>query len=169
MPNQHPQGVAPQRRNIQNYHDPYIPDTHLVEGTRCSECGAIYHNQHWTLDEAIVTRLSIDREQPEQVCPACRKVRDQDPGGVVTLSGPFWSDHRDEILNLIQNEEKRAMATNPLERLIDISSEGENLVIRTTNEKLAQRLGRALHRAYNGEVEYKWSEDNKLARVSWFR
>ena len=28
---------------------------------------------------------------------------------------------------------------------------------------------RALHRAYDGSVEYKWSEDNKLVRVIWIR
>jgi len=160
---------VPQRRNIQNYNDPYIPDTHLAAGTRCSECGAIYHNQHWTLDEAVVSRLSIDREQPTVVCPACRKAHDRDPGGILTISGQFWSAHRDEIVHLIQNEEKRAMAANPLERLIDIVSEEGNLVVHTTNEKLAQRLGRALHRAYDGSVEYKWSADNKLARVTWIR
>ena len=37
------------------------------------------------------------------------------------------------------------------------------------NVTLAQRLGRALHRAYDGSVEYKWSEDNKLVRVIWTR
>jgi hypothetical protein len=169
MPNHSAQGVPHQRRNIQDYHDPYIPDGHLVEGTRCSECGAVYHKQHWTMDEALATRLSLERGAPMVVCPGCRKVRDRDPGGVVTLTGGFWHGHRDEILNLIRNEEKRAVAVNPLERVIDIGPNGEDLVVQTTNEKLAQRLGRALQKAYNGAVEYKWSEDNKLARVTWTR
>jgi hypothetical protein len=169
MPNHHPQGVTPQRRNIHDFHDPYIPDGHYEEGTRCTECGAVYHNQHWTMDEALATRLSLERAQPTVTCPGCRKVRDRDPGGIVTLSGGFWQGHRDDILNLIQNEEKRAMGVNPMERLIDIAPDGDSLVVRTTNEKLAQRIGRALHRAYHGTVQYKWSEDNKLARVNWSR
>jgi len=161
--------VDRQRRNIHDHDDPYTPTTHYEEGTRCPECGAIYHRQHWTLDEAIVIRLSIEREQPRVVCPACRKSDVMDPGGIVTLSGGFWHEHRDEILNLVRNEEKRANGANPHERLIDITEDGGNLVVWTTNEKLAQRLGRALQKAYDGEVEYKWSGDNKLVRVNWSR
>jgi hypothetical protein len=169
MPSFHPQGVAPQRRNLDDNHDPYIPDGHYPEGTRCSECGAVYHNQHWSLDPAIVARVAPAQNGSTVVCPGCRKVDSRDPGGVLRLSGGFWQAHRDEILNLIQNEEKRALATNPLERIMEIATEGEELIVWTTNEKLVQRLGRALHKAYNGTVEYKWSEDNKLARVTWSR
>jgi hypothetical protein len=169
MPNFHPQGIAPQRRSVQDYHDSYIPDGHYKEGTRCSQCGAIYHNQRWSLDPTLVSRVSQEHDGPMVVCPGCRKVEVKDPGGVVTLTGGFWQEHRDEILNLIQNEEKRAMGVNPLERLIEITPDGEELVVLTTNEKLAQRLGRALRKAYNGTVEYRWSEDNKLARVIWNR
>ena len=38
-----------------------------------------------------------------------------------------------------------------------------------TNEKLAQKIGRALKKAYDGRVEYKWPEDGKLIRVNWRR
>jgi len=103
------------------------------------------------------------------ICPGCRKVQVKDPGGVLTLAGGFWQQHRDEILNLIHNEEKRAIGTNPLERVIDIETDGDRLVVQTTNEKLVQRLGRALQKAYDGAVVYKWSEDNKVARVNWTR
>jgi hypothetical protein len=161
--------VDRQRRNIQDYDDPYTPVAHYKEGTRCPECGAIYHRQHWTLDEAMVARLSMEREQPMVVCPTCRKSDVKDPGGIVTLSGGFWRQHRDEILNQIRNEEQESIKTHPQERLISIAEEGDDLVVWTTNEKLAQRLGRALEKAYDGELEYKWSHDDKLVRVNWSR
>jgi hypothetical protein len=44
-----------------------------------------------------------------------------------------------------------------------------SLVITTTNERLAQRLGRAIKKAFHGEVAYHFSHDNKLARVDWER
>jgi NMD protein affecting ribosome stability and mRNA decay len=169
-PNPPLQGVDRQRRNIQDYDDPYTPTTHYEEGTRCPECRAIYHDQRWTMDEAIVTRLTVEREQqPMVVCPACRKSEMRDPGGIVTLRGGFWREHRDEVLNLIRNEEERTIETNPHERLMDIAEEGDHLVVWTTNEKLAQRLGRALEKAYDGELEYQWPVDNKLVRVNWSR
>ncbi len=43
------------------------------------------------------------------------------------------------------------------------------LIISTTTEKMAQRIGRAVKKAFHGEVAYNWSHDNKLARVDWER
>jgi hypothetical protein len=47
--------------------------------------------------------------------------------------------------------------------------ESERLVISTTTEHLAQRLGHALEKAFDGEVRYHFSHENKLARVYWHR
>jgi hypothetical protein len=44
-----------------------------------------------------------------------------------------------------------------------------NMVITTTNEKMAQRIGRAIKKAFHGDVSYDFSHDNKLARVEWVR
>ena len=50
-----------------------------------------------------------------------------------------------------------------------VVSTGNDIEITTTNEKLAQRMGKALHKAYSGTIEYKLSEDAKIARVYWRR
>ncbi|OIP33066.1 MAG: hypothetical protein AUK27_11505 [Deltaproteobacteria bacterium CG2_30_66_27] len=61
-------------------------------------------------------------------CPACRKIADGFPSGVVTLRGEFLRTHRDEILTIVHNEERRARETNPLERIMAIREEDANLV-----------------------------------------
>jgi DNA-binding transcriptional regulator WhiA len=88
---------------------------------------------------------------------------------VLRLSGDFVWEHKEEILNLIRNESGRAQATNPLEGILSLDSGDGGIEITTTNEKLAQRIGKALHKAYAGRVEYRWSGDTKLARVLWHR
>jgi len=40
---------------------------------------------------------------------------------------------------------------------VRITEADGRLVVTTTNEKLAQRIGRALQKAYQGAVAYKWS------------
>ena len=85
------------------------------------------------------------------------------------MRGGFIWKHRDEILNLIRNESNNALSDNPLERVMSLETEGEDVVLTTTNERLAQRIGRVLHSAYSGHINYKWSEDNKLARIDWIR
>lgn len=72
-------------------------------------------------------------------------------------------------MNLIRNEAIKAMGLNPLERIISLDFDDGGIEITTTNEKLAQRIGKALHKAYSGSIEYRWSEDTKLARVNWHR
>jgi hypothetical protein len=73
------------------------------------------------------------------------------------------------VLRVIVNEEKRARGLNPLHRVLSISEEGGMLEVRTTGEKLAQRIGRALHKACGGTVTYRWSHNDKFARVRWER
>jgi hypothetical protein len=157
------------RDQVQDFDDPDIPDRHLEEGTVCSRCGAVYHNQHWVFDEKRREMLLAAGTGKQVVCPGCKIVAERNPQGIVTLSGDYWPQHREDILNLIRNEEARGTNTNPLERIIDIREESGSLIIETTNEKLAQRIGRSVHRAHKGEVDYRWSGDNNLVRVYWER
>jgi NMD protein affecting ribosome stability and mRNA decay len=157
------------RDDIQQFRDPYRPDEHGAAGTVCSRCGAIYLHQHWSFDEAKRAQLEQSTAVHEVICPGCKKIADGYPEGIVTLRGDYWPQHEDEIMNLIRNEEQRAMGVNPLERIIDIRREGEELVVETTNEKLAQRIGHRIDKAHNGHVEYKWSGNNHLLRVYWQR
>jgi hypothetical protein len=42
----------------------------------------------------------------------------------VTLRGDYVWDHEEEIRNILTNEEEKAMAKNPLERIIAWSARG---------------------------------------------
>jgi hypothetical protein len=178
MAHHHP--VVPVRRNIRDGDVSFPNGTH-EDGAVCSLCSARYHNHHWALPQATngshrngasgakgsgATGKTASNGH-RVLCPACRKAEDKDPGGILRLSGDYWPQHRDEILNLIRNEEKKAMGVNPVERILRIDEENGRLVVETTHEKLAQRLGRAIERACHGDVEYKWSDDTKLVRVEW--
>lgn len=156
------------RDHIESFGDPYIDLEHLRDNTICKHCGALYVSGRWYVKGLVPKGIS---HAPEHVtlCPACRKLRDRVPGGVLKISGDFIWSHRDEILNLIRNTSNDALSDNPLERVMSMETEGDDILISTTNVKLVQKIGRALHRAYHGDLEYKWSQDNKLARVYWSR
>jgi len=157
------------RRNIANWRDPYIQTADPGEVKVCTGCKAVFHDQRWYLHDQVPQEELRVKQVGSVLCPACQKVRDRVPGGVVHLAGAFLASHEEEILNLIHNEGNRAMEVNPLERIMDVEKTNHGIDILTTNEKLAQRIGRALHKAYGGSVSYRWSEDNKLARVTWQR
>jgi NMD protein affecting ribosome stability and mRNA decay len=102
-------------------------------------------------------------------CPACRKEEDHYVMGIVEISGDFYKPRRDEIVNMLRNEEKKSLVHNPLDRIMDIIEKKSGMRVETTSESMAVHLGRMLYHAYGGEVEYKFSEDQKLARVFWHR
>ena len=158
------------RRNIENYGDPYIQTTGHSEVVVCSQCKSVYHDQRWYLEEQAREMVKAKRDGiGSTICPACSKIRDKMPGGIVKLTGAFLDSHRQEILNLIHNESDKAKQLNPLERVMDIETIDSGIDVLTTNERLAQRIGKALHKAYSGAVNYAWSHDTKLARVTWQR
>ena len=153
------------RKAIDTEKDPYLND--MEEGGRafCTKCGAYYSKKRWSMNVEPFDEASFRKT----VCPACRKIKDGYAGGYVTLRGEFMRDHMDEIVNLVRNNEKRAIYNNPLDRIISITRNDDGMEIQTTTDKYAQRLGRILKKSYKGSVEYKWSAGVKMARVIWSR
>jgi NMD protein affecting ribosome stability and mRNA decay len=145
--------------------DPYLPKGAPSHIAVCEGCNAEYRNKRW-----YARSETAPADAARVVCPACLKIRDKFPGGIVTLRGEYALMHKEDIMHLVRNEEARARGFNPLERVMSIRENGHgSIVINTTNEKLAQRLGRAMKKAFSGRVAYHWSHDNKLVRVEWAR
>jgi hypothetical protein len=150
--------------------DSYLPRGAMQKTSVCGECHSVYKNKRWYADPDLYEVTRKKAGSRETVCPACLKIRDNFPGGILTLKGSYVVSHKQELMNLIKNEEERARAFNPLERIMTVQENGfGKLVVSTTNEKLAQRLGRSIKKAFHGEVSYNWSHDNKLVRVEWER
>jgi len=168
---QHAKSSQGIRNNLRNENDPYLlpKGMGMKEPLRCKDCGLIYWNKRWYQEEEAKRLYGEKKIQGEIKCPACRKRADNVPMGLVTLEGSFLRDHSDEIFNLIRNEEKKVMHHNPLDRIVHVKKTKKGIEITTTTERLAQRLGKAVHRAYSGEIHYSFSDGVKFARVQWSR
>jgi NMD protein affecting ribosome stability and mRNA decay len=147
--------------------DPYREQLPPRLTARCSQCGAIYRHKRWQLPDTISLSPREWTRLLSVLCPGCRKMRDRYANGVVTLRWPKQEAARRVILNLIKHQEEWGRMGNPLERIISLETKGDRLTVSTTNERLAQRIGRALERAFHGKVAYQWSRENKLLRVQW--
>jgi hypothetical protein len=104
------------------------------------------------------------------VCPACQRIRDGAPSGVLLLTGEFVAKHRDQALGLARNEEARLKAEHPLARIITIEDQAEppqGVVITTTDPHLARRIGEALHHAHHGIFTCRYEENEDLLRANW--
>ena len=162
-------GISDKRGRVKTSSDPYIPEAALPEPAICGGCNALYRNRRWQIDAAAAEKASADSDVSRVTCPACRKIAERYAEGVITLSGNYLWNHEKEIRNILRNEENRAMAKNPLQRIIRMEREGDSLIIETTEEKLAEHLGRTLNRAHQGELSVTWSDQHSLCRVSWER
>ncbi len=147
--------------------DPYLLTKAYSEPTICPVCGLVYHKKRWTRDERLMERVADTAKRAK--CPSCRKIEDHYPMGIVILKGDFLKNHKEEIINRIKNTEKREILRNPLDRIMSLKEIKGDMVIETTSENLAIALGKALRRSYKGELEIRFSEDQKMVRVFWQR
>jgi NMD protein affecting ribosome stability and mRNA decay len=137
----------------------------------CETCGAVFLKRHWVVAGTLRAR-AMTRMGPivRTTCDACRMVADGSFRGELRVSGPFYAAHREEVEHLLKNEVARGLADNPLARIVRWTpKEAEELTVTTTTENLAQKLGRALKKAFQGAVHYEFSHENKFAHVTWHR
>lgn len=142
-------------------HDPYQRTQKLPDPTRCPECSAVFTRGRWTWDPLKF----VDNEQ---VCPACQRIRDDYPAGYIVIEGSFLQSHKEELLNLIRNLEKKKSEQHPLERIIKISESDGKMTITTTGIHLPKMIGDALKSSYEGDLNISYDAEN-LARVHWVR
>ncbi len=136
----------------------------------CERCGAINTKRRWTMAGAM-NGLNLHAIAAPQmtICPACQMMAAGQFAGEVRVSGAFAASHVAEVERLIRNEARRAADDNPLARIVRLDRVPGGLLVRTTTEHLAKRIGQALYKAMHGEVHYEFSHENKFAHVTWLR
>jgi hypothetical protein len=145
--------------------------TRTPKGARvCEHCRAVYVNRRWSHvlprpragAKPVVVELTV--------CPACRMAAQRRYAGELRVAGSYLATHRADIERLLQNEADRAAEDNPTGRIVTWDRPSrDRLVVTTTTEHLAKRLGHALHKACAGSVHYTFSHENKFAHVTWTR
>ena len=143
-------------------HDPYQAKGKYREPTACPSCNAIFEHGRWKWGEA-------PPGGHRAICPACARVRDKLPAGLVTLSGEFFNAHRAELLQLARNTAESEGAEHPLHRIMSVDEAPDKAVIATCDVHSARRIGEALESAYDGELDVRFGEDEYAVRVHWTR
>jgi NMD protein affecting ribosome stability and mRNA decay len=130
----------------------------------CPDCGASYRNGRWTWKGAPA-------DADERVCPACERIANGYPAGVLHVGGGFAASHRDELVGLLRHIEERERGEHPLKRIMAVTDEESGFAVSVTDAKLVEAFGRALKRAYEGVLEHAatTSEKGNLVRARWTR
>lgn len=144
-------------------HDPYMARTKLPEPSLCPDCKAVFGSGRWQWMTELPT------EANEQLCPACRRIRDRVPAGFLTLGGSFFKEHREEIVNLIHNKVDSEKRQHPMKRIMAMEDQEDKLVITFTDIHLPRGVGEAIERAYEGSLDLHYEPEASIVRVTWER
>ncbi len=143
-------------------HDPYKTRLKLSEPTACPQCGAVFLKARWQWTER-------PDGAEETLCQACHRTNDNYPAGILSLGGEFLKAHRTEILNLARNVEESEKRDHALHRIMSIEESKDGVVINTTDIHLPRRIGEALAKAYEGDLDYHYDKGSYFLRATWQR
>ena len=154
----------PRRDSIyqERVHDPYQSREKYREPTVCPDCTAVFHNGRWQWGP-------VPDGAHRHRCPACARIHDRVPAGILTIEGDYFAAHKAEILSLVHHHEAQENVEHPLERIIAIDEQGQGATISFTGVHLARGTGEALRHACHGELTIDFSDKDDLIRVSWKR
>ncbi len=158
-----PAGFHPIRRDRllqEQRHDAYKIKGKLHEPSVCPRCGAVFHEGRWQWIPQPLNAI-------KQPCPACMRIQHNYPAGFITLSGSFFVQHRDEVLHVAYNQEKREREEHPLKRIMGTEEKDGMVIVTTTDIHLARTIGEAIHHAYQGELAFHYNPEQNLLRVTW--
>lgn len=149
--------------------DPYMDRNLYRDPTICPTCNLVFHNKTWHQDTAMLEKYKKLDSTDYKDCPACRKIKDNYPLGILMIEGKILEDESkvEELLNLVKHEEEKEMNSNPLARIMKIERLGNGIEIGTTTMGLAKRIGKALYKARQGTLDVVFSEGEKFLRVIW--
>jgi hypothetical protein len=164
MKTTHRQASHPGRRQWGRAQRPAREDPYELAGkpaasAHCPQCGATFHGGRWQWASAA--------SGTEHLCPACRRINDRQPAGILTLSGAPLLFHKAEILSLVRHNEQAEKADHALNRIIGIDDQDGAIVITTTDIHLPRRIGEALKRAFHGQLHLQYEEDGYFLRATW--
>lgn len=137
-------------------HDPYLERAKPAEPAVCGRCGLVHHKGRWQ-------RAALPAGAHLHDCPACRRIQDRNPAGYVTLHGA----RHPAVIALVRNEEAREAARHPLQRIMDVETNPDAVLVTTTDVHLARRIGDAVRAAFGGELDVLYSPDEYRVRVYW--
>jgi hypothetical protein len=105
----------------------------------------------------------------EALCAACLRIRDKLPAGFLTLGGDFLKEHRGDIMHLVRNTVDAQQMEHPMKRVMDITGKPGAIEITFTDIHLPRTVGKAIERAYDGDLDTQFARESGIVRAYWSR
>lgn len=124
---------------------------------KAPQAAGAYHltlsaERYFTKDAGKWGKATADAHR--ETCPACHRTHDHFSAGFLTLQGAFFLAHREEVMHLVHNVEKRERAKHPLKRIMAIEEKNEATLATTTDIHFVRGIGEALHHACQDDLAF---------------
>jgi hypothetical protein len=136
----------------------------IEEPAACERCFAVYKLKTWR-PAGVARRVPVGVNWT--LCPACSQVEDQEYFGRILITQPLEPERESEVRRRSYNVERRARATQPERRLVQLGRSRDGLEVLTTSQKLAHRIAKELEKAFGGRAHYEWTARETLLEATW--
>jgi NMD protein affecting ribosome stability and mRNA decay len=145
-----------------NDEKPYSATGKPMGHAYCPSCKATFNGARWTWERK-------GEDAFEHTCPACQRIHDKFPAGLIDIKGEFLKGHRAEIVAFVKAREEHDKAANPLQRIMAIEDTHGGMQVATTDSSLARGIAEALQEQFKGDLKLRYSRDENLLRATWKR
>lgn len=142
--------------------DPYQNQSKYAEPSTCTGCNAVFTKGGWRWAEP-------EANAHPRICPACQRIQDKVPAGIVRVYGDFYAQHRQEINNLVNNVEAKEKAGHPLQRIMSVNASDSEMTLELTGVHVTKAVVEALKHAYQGEAVIQFAANDGTMRAEWKR
>jgi len=126
----------------------------------CKECKAVYYYKSWHHKIEDYPQLKPSKKINFSLCPACKMIKSKNYEGEITVKN-FPEDKKEELKNLIENFGRRAWEKDSQHRVSSIKEDKNNLIVHTTENQLAQRLGEKINEVFGKKNKVKISHSGE--------
>ena len=106
----------------------------------CNGCGAAYFEKRWVHGlEELKNKEGKDTPVSFALCPACTMIKNKQYEGRITVRN-LPEKHVKDLDDVVRGFSRRATERDPMDRLIAIAKNGDNWVITTTENEMANKL-----------------------------
>ena len=135
----------------------------------CPKCSAAYYGKCWhhRLGEGKHFKHEERKKLNFVLCPACKMIKEKKFEGSIEIKN-IPAKIVGEIVNLVKNSAKIAFFKDPMDRVIEIRQNKNNLLITATENQLAKKIAKLIKRAFKNyarDCEIKMSDEEDIVRI----
>ncbi|EKD49957.1 MAG: hypothetical protein ACD_63C00001G0005 [uncultured bacterium] len=158
--------ATPAPRRVKHSRRQDVQGKEPISALACPKCGAVFYKKRWQWNPDLLEKFEKDKDKHE-ICPACKTTKKEEAEGVIHVAGFVSQEQKEEILKLVKNVGERATKRDPLDRIFTWDDKEWETTVYTTENQLAVSIGKQIKRAYNGELDIKWTHEGDVVRVVW--